>query len=96
MKPANPLAGHVFTATPYLQQPTPDSMVVMFITNLAAYSWVECSLGLKAQSVTNGLVDAYNHVNRYRLGNLKPGTKYYYRVISKEIIGFEKKWAITW
>lgn len=93
LKPANPLAGHVFTATPYLQYPASDSMVVMFITNLPAYSWVEYgetnALGQKAQSVTNGLVDAYNRVNRIRLTNLKPGTKYYYRVVSKEITGFE-------
>jgi len=93
MNPASQLAGHVFTAMPYLQYPTPDSMVVMFITNLLSYSWVEFgetrALGQKAHSVTNGLVDAYNRVNRIRLGNLKPGTKYYYRVISKEITGFE-------
>jgi acid phosphatase type 7 len=93
LKPANPLAGHVFTATPYLQYSAPGSMVVMFITNLAAYSWVEYgdtnALGQKAQSVTNGLVDAYNRVNRIRLSSLKPGTKYYYRVVSKEITGFE-------
>ncbi|MDI3318140.1 purple acid phosphatase family protein [Pinibacter soli] len=89
LKPANPLAGHVFTATPYLQHPTPDSMVVMFITNLPSYSWVEYgetdALGQKAQSVTNGLVDAYTRINRIRLNKLKPGTKYYYRVVSKEI-----------
>jgi predicted phosphodiesterase len=93
LRPANPLAGHVFTATPYLQYPASDAMVVMFITNLPAYSWVEYgeinTLGQKAQSVTNGLVDAFNRVNRIRLSGLKPGTKYYYRVVSKEITGFE-------
>jgi predicted phosphodiesterase len=91
--PADPAAGHVFTATPYLQYTSSNSMVVMFITNLLSYSWVEFgetgSLGQKAHSVTNGLVDAYNRVNRIRLNNLKPGTKYYYRVVSKEITGFE-------
>jgi len=93
LKPADALAGHVFTATPYLQHPSPNSMVVMFITNLPAYSWVEYGestmLGKKAQSVTNGLVDAYNRVNCIRLSNLKPGARYYYRVVSKEITGFE-------
>src|SRR5262245_45665303 len=89
LRPANPLAGHVFTATPYLQYRASDTMVVMFITNLPAYSWVEYgetnTPGQKAQSVTNGLVDAYNRVNRISLSGLKPGTKYYYRVVSKEI-----------
>jgi len=93
LAPANPSAGHVFTASPYLQHAAPDSMVVMCITNLPAYSWVEFgetnALGQKAHSVTNGLVDAYNRVNRIKLNNLKPGTKYYYRVVSKEITGFE-------
>ena len=36
LAPADPLAGHVFTATPYLQHTAPDSMVVMCITNLPA------------------------------------------------------------
>ncbi len=68
-------------------------MVVMCITNLPAYSWVEFgetnALGQKAHSVTNGLVDAYNRVNRIKLTSLRPGTKYYYKVVSKEITGFE-------
>lgn len=93
LNPAKPDAGHVFTATPYLQHVAHNTMVVMFITNLPAYSWVEYgetnALGQKAHSVTNGLVDAYNRVNRIKLSNLQPGTKYYYRVVSKEITGFE-------
>jgi acid phosphatase type 7 len=93
LAPADPSAGHVFTANPYLQHAAPDSMVVMCITNLPAYSWVEFgetnALGQKAHSVTNGLVDAYTRVNRIKLTSLKPGVKYYYRVVSKEITGFE-------
>jgi predicted phosphodiesterase len=93
LNPANLAAGHVFTATPYLQYAARNAMAVMFITNLPAYSWVEYgetnALGQKAHSVTNGLVDAYNRVNRITLNNLQPGTKYYYRVVSKEITGFE-------
>jgi Predicted phosphohydrolases len=92
-EPANPEAGHVFMSLPYLQNPAANSMVVMWITNLLCYSWVEfgetASLGSKAHSVTNGIVDAYNRINRIKLNGLKPGTKYYYRICSKEITGFE-------
>src|SRR5690606_39162545 len=68
-------------------------ITVMWITNLPAYSWVEfgetADLGHKAHSVTDGLVDAYNRINRITLQGLKPRTRYYYRTFSKEITGFE-------
>ena len=91
--PANPAAGHVYMSMPYLQNPAANSMTVMFITNLLCYSWVEYgeseSLGQKAHSVTNGLVDAYSRINRIKLNALKPGTKYFYRTFSREITNFE-------
>lgn len=93
LRPSDPSKGHVLLAKPYLQDPTPESMVVMWISNLPSYSWVEFgeteALGRKAHSITNGLVDAYNRINRIALRGLKPGTKYFYRVCSKEIRGFE-------
>jgi acid phosphatase type 7 len=91
--PAYPEKGHVFLALPYLQDPTPSSMTVMWITNLPCYSWVEYgttqALGKKTHRVTNGIVEAYNRINRIPLKGLQPGTTYYYRVSSKEITGFE-------
>jgi acid phosphatase type 7 len=93
LQPADAAKGHIFITKPYLQDPAHNAMVVMWISNLASYSWVEygetAALGSKAHSVTNGLVDAYNRINRIRLNGLKPGTKYHYRVCSKEITGFE-------
>ena len=38
---ADPTAGHVFLANPYLQAPQPDSMTIMWITNELCHSWVE-------------------------------------------------------
>jgi predicted phosphodiesterase len=91
--PAHPEKGHVFLALPYLQEPTPSSMTVMWITNLPCYSWVEYgatqALGKKTHRVTNGIVEAYNRINRISLNGLQPGTTYYYRVCSREITGFE-------
>lgn len=91
--PPDPGKGHVFLTAPYLQQPSPSSMTIMWVSNMPAYGWVEygetSALGSKAHSITNGLVDAFNRINRIPLSGLKPGTQYYYRTFSREITGFE-------
>ncbi|WP_234734355.1 purple acid phosphatase family protein [Tellurirhabdus bombi] len=91
--------GHVFLSEPYLQQPAPDSMTVMWIANLPSYSWVEygetSALGTKAHRSTDGIIDAYNRINQIKLNHLKPATKYYYRVFSKEIAEF-KPYKLTY
>lgn len=98
-QPPDPAKGHVFLSEPYLQYSGPGSMTVMWIANVPAYSWVEYgeepSLGKKAHSVTNGLIDAYNRINRITLSGLKPGTTYQYRVCSKEITEF-KPYKLTY
>ena len=90
---ARPEEGHVFLAKPYLQNPTPESMSVMWITNKLCYSWVEYgegeTLNLKAHETKDGLVNAYNRVNCVKLETLKPATRYSYRVMSKEITDFQ-------
>jgi len=90
---ARPSEGHVFLAKPYLQNPSPESMSIMWITNKLCYSWVEYGeegkLGLKAHETKDGLVNAYNRVNCVKLETLKPATRYSYRVMSKEITDFQ-------
>ena len=90
---ADPEAGHVFLANPYLQAPQPDSMTIMWITNELCHSWVEYGeagqLNHKAQEGCNGLVNAWNRVNKITLKGLKPGTKYGYKVHSKQIKEFQ-------
>lgn len=84
---------HEFLTRPYLQDPSSNGMVIRWITALPSYSWVEwgetSSLGQKAHSITNGLVDAYNRINRIALTGLRPGTRYYYRVCSRVITVFK-------
>ncbi|MCH5596880.1 purple acid phosphatase family protein [Niabella ginsengisoli] len=67
-------------------------MNIFWITNKLCYSWVEYGEGdkldQKAHEVADGLVNAYNRVNNVRLADLKPDTKYSYRVVSKEILEF--------
>ncbi len=91
-RPATPEAGHIFLTKPYLQNPSVNSITVMWIVNLPSYSYVEYGetedLGRIARSVDSGLVVAYNRINSITLPNLEPGTKYFYRVVSKEITKF--------
>lgn len=81
-----------FLCNPYLQDVTKNSAYIMFLTTINAYSWVEYGengLDFKAESYSDGFVTANNRLNNIRLQNLKPGTKYKYRAVVKEIINFD-------
>lgn len=84
---------HVFTTKPYLQCPTPTSMTIMWMTAKPCYSWVEYGKkgqrDKKAHHLTNGMVEAYERLNKIRLEGLTPGTTYSYQVKSKEITEFQ-------
>lgn len=90
---AYPAEGHVFLTQPYLQAPATDGITIMWITNKLCYSWVEYgegdSTGIKVHQLTDGLVNANNRINCVRLHGLKPGTRYSYKVFSKEITDFQ-------
>ncbi len=90
---------HYFLTKPYLHSLTPDSMTVRWLTHKKSYSWVEYgedrNLNFKMHAVTDGLVNAYNQIHEIILQNLKPGTTYYYRVASKEILEF-KPYSISY
>lgn len=79
----------IFRTPVYLQEPAPDAMTIMWLTNVHCHSWVEYgtdSLNMqRAQTWVEGEVVANNMLNRIRLTGLKPGTRYYYRVHSREI-----------
>ena len=80
---------NIFRTTAYLQSPATDAMTVMWLTNVPCYSWVEYgtdSLNMqKVQTWIEGETVAYNKLNRIHLTDLKPGTRYYYRICSREI-----------
>ncbi|MCK7557642.1 metallophosphoesterase [Chitinophaga sedimenti] len=87
-------ADHVFTTKPYLQCPTPTSMTIMWMTAKPCYScWVmygqNGQLDQKAHHLTDGMVEAYEQLNKISLEGLKPGTTYSYKVMSKEITAFQ-------
>ncbi len=84
--------GHVFLTKPYLQNLTETSITIMWVTARNSYSWVELGEAepdKKAESVNDGLVNAYIRINRIVINGLKPGVQYRYRVCSKEIIDFK-------
>lgn len=81
-----------FVSQPYLQSPLPDSIAVMWLTNKPCLGWVEFgegdALDRKAVGSRFGLIDAGEDQWRICLTGLKPGTKYSYRIMAKEIERF--------
>lgn len=79
----------IFQTKPYLQSPMNNGITVMWTTKVPTYSWVEYGVDKshlqKQQLVVNGIVAAYNKIHKFRLENLIPGKRYYYRVCSREI-----------
>ena len=91
---SNPQLGNsIFRSPAYLQNPTTDGMTVMWHTNVPCHSWVEYgidSLNMQqVQSWEEGIAIANNTSNRIHLTNLKSGTRYYYRICSREITLYE-------
>jgi Icc-related predicted phosphoesterase len=79
----------IFRTGPYLQNPATDAITIMWHTNVPCYSWLEYgtdTLNMKrARAYIEGEVIANTKLNRIRLTGLTPGTKYYYRIYSREI-----------
>jgi len=79
----------VMRTQPYLQNPSETGMTVMWVTNVPCRSWVEYGTDpdnlQRARTFIEGEMVANNTINKIRLENLKPGTKYYYRTVSQEI-----------
>ncbi len=69
---------------PYLQDPQPTQMTVMFQTTAPAHCWVEYGTDPNNLACKRALLDGqevcYDIENRIILDNLQPGQKYYYRV----------------
>ncbi len=90
------------THGPYLVEPGENSITVIWFTNKECVSWVEyCgenNFGVFptwggypqiAKSSHKGLIDANTKMHSIRIVNLKTGTKYRYRVVSKEILQYD-------
>lgn len=96
---SEPGASLAITHGPYLQLPSGTAMTVVWHTNKKCVAKVEYGtgdeLGTTAVSSRNGLIanDRTSHI--IRLTGLKPGTKYKYRVISREFVGYQQQHIVT-
>jgi predicted phosphodiesterase len=87
------------THGPYLQLPTTTSMAIVWQTNKICVSRVEYgrakSLGLTAISSRHGLIDNNKTSHIIRLTSLKPGQNYFYRVVSREFLGYKTQDSVA-
>lgn len=78
----------LFLTDPYLQKPGAEEMTVRWVTAKPSDSWVEYGtspeLGQKAFASIDGLKTS-GRIQAVTLSGLKPGTDYFYRVVSCEI-----------
>lgn len=80
---------------PYLQTNFNNSMTILWLTSKNAAGWVEFGeqadqLNQKAYGKAElGLMQANSKLNAVTLNHLKPGVKYYYKIVSKEIKDFQ-------
>lgn len=85
-----------FTVPPYLQDLRSEQVTVLWWSVLGAYGWVEYgeteALGMRADTVFDGLraTGAWRHA--VRLTGLKPGTRYWYRTGLRAPTKYTKNW----
>ena len=84
---------YTFNHGPYLQELSEHAVTFVFTTSDNGFWWVEVKPdGGEAKrhyTVRNGLRDAYNTFNVIRVENLRPDTRYQYRLCSKQIADFQ-------
>ncbi len=90
-----------FATQPYLQNLTPTSVTVMWVTSGSEKltGWVEYgtdSCSMKAYEYDHGLKQAFRKIYRVKLDGLRPGTRYQYRAVIREITGFVGNTSLTW
>jgi len=89
---AGPAPEAALLAGPYLQNPGPSSMTVMWVTGPNAAGWVEFgrdgTTPTKVIPVRDGLIQANTRVHRVTLTDLEPDTSYTYRIVTRPIVAF--------
>jgi len=88
------------THGPSLQVPGVSSMTVVWHTNRPAVSHVEYgpteALGQTAVNAEHGLIDNDRTSHVVRLSGLPPGKPCFYRVVSREFLGYDKQHIVRW
>ena len=77
------------TCEPFLQNVQNKSIAVFWEVNKNAVSWIEYgtdkTLGSAARESKDGMINVNSGIQKIRLEKLKPGTEYYYKILSCEI-----------
>ena len=85
--------GQTFKLNPYLQNPAPDGVTIMWQTTDPSYSWIEYGEDMislkKARSVEHGIVKANITSHKVRISGLSPDTKYYYRICTQKVLEYK-------
>ena len=80
----------LMTLKPYLQDPQPTQMTVMFQTTAPAHCWVEYGTDQAHLTCRRALLDGqevcHDIENRITLTGLQPGQQYYYRVCAVDLL----------
>ena len=81
-------------AGPYIQFSGENQITVRWITNVPATGWIEFGnqendLSQKAESISDGLVDANQTIHEITLNDLLPGEMYSFRICFKTIEKFD-------
>lgn len=88
-----------FAVPPYLQDLRTNQVTVMWWTTMGAYGFVEYgeseTLGKRADTVIDGMREVTVARHAVRLPDLKPGTRYWYRVGIRIIISYKKN-SVRW
>lgn len=75
---------------PYLQDPQPTQMTVMFQTTAPAHCWVEYGTDknnlIRKRALLDGQEVCYDIENRITLDGLQPGRQYFYRVCVVDLL----------
>ncbi|MBQ7471089.1 MAG: metallophosphoesterase [Prevotella sp.] len=83
-------AEQLMTTKPYLQDPQPTQMTVMFQTTAPAHCWIEYGTDknnlLKKRALLDGQEICFDIENRITLNGLQPGQQYYYRVCVADLL----------
>ena len=82
----------ILYGNPYLQNPSPEAISIMFQTRTLAHAWVEYGQDtLNLQRIRMeyaGQAVCHDIEHKVRLEGLQPGGKYYYRVCAQEILHY--------
>jgi predicted phosphodiesterase len=81
-------------AGPYLQMPTETSMTLVWMTSRNCVSRVEYGIASNgprqvATASQHGLIDANTTLHKVTVSGLSPGRRYFYRVVSTEIVSLQ-------